>query len=185
MYMRAQSWLENGPARVRAGRGGLRVIPIPRRRGVGDTQSAGFFAANPGAPNGIEPGAVCYDSSHDPGYVHGVSSVEWALQTPFGYNVTTQLSDAELACLTRSVSTGGGATPPVDGGPVADPGGGIPNSCPWYCALPGVSSVLTSGCNPATCNPASAPSTSSNALMVGGLVVGGLLLFAVLKGALK
>jgi hypothetical protein len=196
MYVRSSTWVENGPARPPCG---ARAVPVPtvafrgprknsvrivrHRRGFGDTStsSAGFFTANPGAANGIEPGAACYDSSHDPGYVHGVSAVEYALQTPFGYNVTTQLSDAEVACLAGSVaaSSAGGATP---GGSTTAAPSAIPNNCPWYCSLPGVSSVLTSGCDPATCNPNAAPSTSSNMLVIGGFVVGGILLLSLLKG---
>jgi len=139
---------------------------------LGDTSSAGVFTANPGAPNGIEPGSACYDPSHDPGYVHGVSMVEYALQTPFGYNVTTQLSDAEVACLAGSVAgnTGGGAPDP-----------NAPSPCPWYCSLPGASSILTAGCNPATCNPNSAPSPMTNLFLAGGAVLAGLLLLAVIK----
>lgn len=145
---------------------------------LGDTTGAGIFTANPGAPNGIEPGSACYDASHDPGYVHGVSDVEYMLQTPFGYNVTTQLSDAEIACLAQSVAGGNGGAGTVDNG-----GGNasIPNNCPWYCSLPGVSSILTAGCNPATCNPSSAPSPTTNLFLVGGLALAGILLFAAIK----
>lgn len=139
---------------------------------LGDTSSAGVFSANPGAPNGIEPGSPCYDASHDPGYVHGVSDVEYALQTVFGYNVTTQLSDAEIACLAGAVAgTGAGGAPP--------PG---TSQCPWYCSLPGAASLFTAGCNPATCAPASASSnTTSFVLVAGAALVGIMLLLEVAK----
>lgn len=144
-----------------------------RTMSLGDCcTSAGFFSANPGAPNGIEPGAPCYDASHDPGYVHGVSAIEYALQTVAGYDVTTNLSDAEIACLAGSVAgtTAGGAPAP-----------GV-SQCPWYCSLPGASSLFTSGCNPATCAPTSTSSNvTSFALVAGAAVVGIMLLLEVAK----
>jgi|SRR5580698_9068907 hypothetical protein len=142
--------------------------------GLGDTPttSAGIFTANPNAPNGINPGAACYDSSFSPGYVHGVSDAEYLLQAPF-YNVTTQLSAAEVACLagqSTAVNTDASGT------------------CPWYCSLPGVSSLLTSACNPLTCDSTSSSNIDACTTTLGiscsalaMLGVAGLALFLFLK----
>jgi hypothetical protein len=169
-YRRVHAGRDPGSVHRHGGRGEIMRMGVLSRGnlaglGATPTTSAGIFTANPAAPNGIEPGATCYDSSFSPGYVHGVSDVEYVLQTPFGYNVTTQLSAAEVACLagqslvasaTGSASAAGSAVNPDASG-----------TCPWYCSLPGMTSLLTSACNPLTCDSTSNSNTDACTATIG------------------
>jgi hypothetical protein len=178
--------------------------PGRRRRGF-----AGFLTPATGnipgatplndATLGLPAGFPCYDSTHDPGLIHGCSTVD----SFFFSNCTTALSAAESACLAGQLTNLNPSTPtnynpetgtavsgtdlspaPVVTSPIPCAGGGVDcqpidtSACAWYCNLPFASSLSPTfdtdcvGC---------AASNLSPFLMIGAAVIVGVLLLAAVQ----
>jgi hypothetical protein len=134
MYLRSQTWLENGPARQSPN--GARMLMVPsvvvskggyRRRinprGVGADAPAASWGTSLGIPvTGIAPGSPCYDPNFLPGLTHGANLI----QAMFcGASCSLSVSQAEVDCM----STGKAPTPLVTVNPptvpVVDPVTGL------------------------------------------------------------
>jgi|SRR5579863_1524362 len=180
------------------------MLPGRRRRGL-----AGFLTPATGnlpgatplndATLGLPEGWPCYDSTHDPGLIHGCSTVD----SFFFSNCTTALSPSETACLAGQLTNLNPSTPinydpqtgtaqpgtdlelgPVVTSPLPCAGGGVDcqpidqTACAWYCNLPFASDLSpTFGTDCVGC----APSSLSSFLMIGAAIVVGALLLAAVK----